>query len=83
MKVAKTRHYYYEGENLKALKATSQAGKDIRVWNMRRDAKDKFKGYFGWWVKDQREAAMRVIESVYPILADGTLDQVFDYKGKN
>ena len=72
-------------ENLTALKKTTDtAGKEVQPETSEKTEKTVANGYF----KDS-EVAERTLtdyagnwQSVYPLLKDGTLDQVFDYKAK-
>lgn len=72
-------------ENLKSLeKTTSQAGPEIKPETAAETAKTVYNGYFADADIKDRELSDYAGEwqSVYPLLKDGTLDQVFDYKAK-
>lgn len=72
-------------ENLKSLgKTTSQSGSEIKPETTDKTAKTVYNGYFA--DKDIKNRTLSDYagkwQSVYPLLKDGSLDQVFDYKAK-
>ncbi|WP_270345478.1 zinc ABC transporter substrate-binding protein AdcA [Enterococcus thailandicus] len=72
-------------ENLTALeKTTSVAGKEIKPENVTESTKTVANGYFKDEAVKDRTLADYAGEwqSLYPLLKEGALDQVFDYKAK-
>ncbi|MBY5034250.1 ZinT/AdcA family metal-binding protein [Streptococcus gallolyticus] len=72
-------------ENLKSLeKTTTQDGPEIQPETVTETAKTVYNGYFADADIKDRELSDYAGEwqSVYPLLQDGTLDQIFDYKAK-
>lgn len=72
-------------ENLSALKKTTDtAGKDIQAEEATHTDETIYNGYFkDSQVKDRKLSDYAgEWQSVYPLLQNGTLDQVFDYKAK-
>lgn len=72
-------------ENLAALKKTTEAaGKEIKPLEETKTEQTTYNGYFkDSQVKDRKLSDYAGDwQSVYPLLKDGSLDQVFDYKAK-